>query len=399
MIQGEAKAKVVAGERDDRPASARRRAAVEMVGRYEQVLKRTARRYSLDAEDVEDAYQRALEIVLTKAPTTDPRELIRWTQTVIKHEALAVRRNRERLLGVAPSPLKGEWVDPVALLPARGDGPEAQAERREDVARTREALQALKPAELRALTLLAEGYSYAEIADITGFSMTKINRSLAEGRERFRSILCSSESGARCRQLQPLISALCDGEANTQEAAAVREHLRACAHCRATMRTYRTAPRLASALIPILPLRRSLLARARDLISGLGSHAGAIKQLALCAAVGGGVVVGAASVVLPSPLAGGRENAAPAAIERGAGDSAVRPGSGRARRHHKARHEAKAERTRRRVQAQPNEHSATAEPAEAVEHEPPTEAPAPEPVAPPVPAPEPSGSAAGEFGP
>ena len=72
-----------------------------MVARHEAALRRTARRYSLCADDAEDAYQRALEILLTKAPTDDPRELIRWTQTVTKHEALAMRRNRERLLGHA----------------------------------------------------------------------------------------------------------------------------------------------------------------------------------------------------------------------------------------------------------------------------------------------------------
>ena len=79
--------------------AARKRAAIEMIVEHEAALKRTARRYSLDAEDAEDAYQRALEIALTKAPTSDPRELIRWTQTVTKHEALAVRQSRERLLG------------------------------------------------------------------------------------------------------------------------------------------------------------------------------------------------------------------------------------------------------------------------------------------------------------
>src|SRR6185295_7528149 len=106
-----------------------------------------ARRYSLDADDAEDAYQRALEIVLTKAPTTDPRELIRWTQTVTKHEAMAVRQSRERLLGYrGRSTEDGANSDPIAQLPARGGGPDEQAERREAIARSREALQALKPA-------------------------------------------------------------------------------------------------------------------------------------------------------------------------------------------------------------------------------------------------------------
>jgi RNA polymerase sigma factor (sigma-70 family) len=135
--------------------AARKRAAVELVASHEQALRRTARRYSLDAEDADDAYQRALEIALTKAPTTDLRELIRWAQTVTKHEALAVREGRERLLGLARR-REGADHDPVALIAAPQHGPEEQVERREEIARSREALKTLKPAELRALSLLAE---------------------------------------------------------------------------------------------------------------------------------------------------------------------------------------------------------------------------------------------------
>jgi RNA polymerase sigma factor (sigma-70 family) len=299
-----------------------------MIARHEGALKRTARRYSLDREDADDAYQRALEIVLTKAPTTDPRELIRWTQTVTKHEALAVRQHRERLLG---HPIGGE-LDPVALIPASTAGPDERAERREEVARSREALLALKPAELRALTLLAEGYSYAEIGEITGFSRTKINRVLAEGRDRFRALVSSSEDGSRCRQLRPLLSALCDGEANPQEAVVVREHLRACARCRATMRTYRAAPRIAAALAPILPPSRSLLGRTQEMLGGLAARlpgvggdpatqvaiaggsrgagmAALAKLLAVCAGAVGGAGACVATGVVPSPIDAGPNQA------------------------------------------------------------------------------------------
>ena len=96
----------------------------------------------------------------------------------------------------------------------------------------------MKPAELRALGLLAEGYSYVEIGERTGWSQTKINRLLAEGRARFRILVSSSEDGSRCRDLRPLLSAFCDGETSPGEAQEVREHLRACAQCRATMRTH-----------------------------------------------------------------------------------------------------------------------------------------------------------------
>jgi hypothetical protein len=38
----------------------------------------TAGRYASNLDDAEDAYQRGLEILLTKAPTIDEVELVRW---------------------------------------------------------------------------------------------------------------------------------------------------------------------------------------------------------------------------------------------------------------------------------------------------------------------------------
>ena len=221
--------------------AARKRVAVEMLAKHERSLRRTARRYSICAADADDAFQRALEILLLKAPSGEARELVRWMQTVTKHEALAVRRSRERQVGSPPPGLDDEAGDWLALIPSQGAGPAERAERHEDIARSREALKTLKPAELKALTLLAEGYSYAEIGEMTGYSRTKVNRCLAEGRESFRAFLTRSESGGRCAELRPVLSAFCDGEASAEDADVLREHLRVCAHCRASMRAY--APR------------------------------------------------------------------------------------------------------------------------------------------------------------
>jgi RNA polymerase sigma factor (sigma-70 family) len=309
--------------------AARKRAAVETYARHERTLRRTARRYSLCTDDADEALQRALEILLRKAPTTDPRELIRWTQTVVKHEALAVRRDRERILsGPAALPAEEGEVDWVALIPATGAGPAERAERSEAIARSREALQTLKPQELRALSLLAEGYSYREIGEITGYSQTKINRCLAEGRERFRSLLARSEDGRRCTELGPRLSAFCDGEASAAEEAELREHLRACSHCRATLRSYRAAPAAAAALAPALPLHRSLFERAHDAFGAVASRFGGggggdsalsqvaatggsrgagmaalAKVLAVCTGTVGGAAACAATGVIPAPLA------------------------------------------------------------------------------------------------
>ncbi len=95
---------------------------------------------------------------------------------VTRREAHAVRRSRECF--AAP--------DALDLAPSDRPGPAERAERSERVAEARLALAALKPAERVAIVLQAEGYSYAEICALCGWSYTKVNRSLAEGRDRLR---------------------------------------------------------------------------------------------------------------------------------------------------------------------------------------------------------------------
>ncbi len=409
--------------------AARKRAAVETYARNERTLLRTARRYSLCADDAEDALQRALEILLRKAPSDDPRELIKWMQTVVKHEALAIRRERERdLAGPAASrSAEGEsWVD---LLPTRTAGPPEKTERRETIARSREALQALKPQELRALTLLAEGYSYEEIGELTGYSPTKVNRCLAEGRDRFRKLIARSEDGSRCAELRPLLSAFCDGEAGPEEVAQVREHLRACVHCRATLRAYRAAPAAAAALAPFLPLGRSLWERAQEALAGFAGRfgGGAGEPVSQVAAGGGGGVgiAGAAKIaavcfgaagsaacvatgIVPTPLDLSAEQRRPPRLERRLADLPLPNAPTPTVEYEPAAPEPKPkpDRDRSPVASPGPEPPAESEPAtvepapvsgDAVEYAPP---PVPEPTPEPAPtAGSSSGSPAGEFGP
>jgi RNA polymerase sigma factor (sigma-70 family) len=400
----------------------RKRAAVELVAREDAALRQTARRYSLCEDDAEDAYQRALEILLVKAPSDRPRELTRWMKTVVKHEALAIRRYRERMLGVGSD----EVGDPVERLAALGAGPGERTERQEEVARSREALQALRPAELRALTLRAAGCSYAEIGRITGFSQTKVNRSLAEGRERFRRLLTHSEDGTRCVELAPLLSRHCDGEAGAAEEATVREHLRACAGCRARMRAYRATPAAVAALAPALPASRSLLERAQEALVGLqarlagrgagdagvaqvaaaggarGAGAAALaKALAICAGTVGGAAACVAAGVAPVPFGIEPQHTARANIEHISERAieAIAPPAKDEATPSPAGEPAGSPGDERGAEPEPPEPAPAPEPVEAgaVEYAPPAEA------APPSPAPEPAsasgGGAAGEFGP
>lgn len=314
-------------------AAARKRVALDTFARHETVLRRTAQRYSICADDADEALQRGLEILLNKAPSEDARELVRWTQTVVKHEALAVRAERERTLAgpaaATPVPGREDWV---AMLPDEVAGPAERAERHEAVERSREALATLKPQELRTLGLLAEGYSYREIADITGYSARKVNRAIAEGRERFRHFLLRREGGARCAELAPLLSAFADDEAAAADVATLREHLHTCPHCRATLRAYRAAPGAAAALLPIVPpARGAIVGRLHDAYAALATRVGGgsggasdstlggiaaaggtrgagmaalAKALAICAGTVGGAAACVATGVVPAPLLG-----------------------------------------------------------------------------------------------
>jgi RNA polymerase sigma factor (sigma-70 family) len=309
---------------------ARKRVAVETFARNEAVLRRTAQRYSICADDADEALQRALEILLNKAPSEDPRDLIRWTQTVVKHEALAVREERERTLAgpaaAAPAPGREDWV---AMLPADTAGPAERAERHEAIERSREALATLKPQEVRALGLLGEGYSYREIAEITGYSPRKVNRAIAEGRERFRHFLVRRDGGARCNELAPFLSAFADDEAEAADVVTLREHLRTCPYCRSTLRAYRAAPGAAAALLPIVPpARGAVVGRLHDAYAAVATRVGGgsggsdstlggiattggtrgagmtalAKVLALCAGTVGGAAACVATGVVPAPL-------------------------------------------------------------------------------------------------
>jgi RNA polymerase sigma factor (sigma-70 family) len=157
---------------------------VELLERHGPSFRRTARRVSICADDAEDALQRATEILLTKAPTAERRRLVGWMTVVTRHEAIAVRRARERALGLGDH--EPEAV--IGGLPSDAPGPSERCERAEDLDAARRALAALKADHRRAIVLQAQGYSYGEIARLCDWTYTKVNRCLAEGRARLRTL-------------------------------------------------------------------------------------------------------------------------------------------------------------------------------------------------------------------
>jgi RNA polymerase sigma factor (sigma-70 family) len=201
----------------------------QLIAAHERSLMRVAQHWSLCRDDALDAYQRALEIYIRRLDSLDPATEIAWMKVVVKHEALAVRRGRAEALPVEDLDFDGRAAEaqrPVDDLLAG----------RERVRRSAEALRRVKPDEAKALMLKAQGLSYAEIGASLGWTYTKVNRCITEGRARFLKVYAEIEAGDECERFAPTLAALVGGTATADALLELRPHIRNCATCRATVR-------------------------------------------------------------------------------------------------------------------------------------------------------------------
>ncbi|HET7427695.1 MAG TPA: sigma-70 family RNA polymerase sigma factor [Gemmatimonadales bacterium] len=234
---------------DDKHGGGNRGSATEelilrTVAAHADSLLRTARRFSFCPDDAQDAYQRALEIFMGHAERLDPARAAGWLHVVVKREALAIRRARQKLVAA-------DEIDLDAHEARSNQTPDEQLAAFDLVGRSAEALQRLKPQELRALWLRAQGHSYNDIGVLTGWSYTKVNRCLTEGRRSFLARYADIESGAECERWLPVISAMVDGEATAEQMVELRPHLRNCPGCRATLSALRSSSEPLAALLPV----------------------------------------------------------------------------------------------------------------------------------------------------
>src|SRR5918995_5607241 len=186
-----------------------------VAARHEKTLLHVARQFSLCHDDALDAYQRALEIFVRRVETVDPETEVAWLKVVVRHEAMAIRRSRMESV-------TGDELDLDAFVPAVERSVEDKIASEERVRRSAEALRALKPDEAKALMMKAHGLSYAEIGAQNGWSYTKVNRAVTEGRRHFISAYEGIESGAECERFEPIVQALSAGAATTAQVLQIR---------------------------------------------------------------------------------------------------------------------------------------------------------------------------------
>jgi RNA polymerase sigma-70 factor (ECF subfamily) len=145
---------------------------------------RFARRLTHDAHAAEDLTQETfLRAWRKRQLLRDPRAARVWLFTI----AANVWRDQVRRASPPAARPSSLVEDPPG--PARS--PDHQAERQEELARAREALDALPPRQREALYLSAcEGLSPAEVAGVLGISPEAAKASVSLARKKLRQKLC-----------------------------------------------------------------------------------------------------------------------------------------------------------------------------------------------------------------
>ena len=291
----------------------RRHAACLAMGKAPGLI-RFAARYTRSLHDAEDAYQRAMEIALSRAPTTDPPRFMAWLHTVLRHEALAVARARRR-----ESPgMETDVAEVVADRAGDDVALHALAEWRERYRSIQDGLAGLTEAQRTCLILQSSGASYQRIGEITGYSLRKVERSVLEGRASLRSWEVRLATGEVCERMGPIIDRVAQGQAAARERRSVTRHVRHCGPCRALLRDRRESNEWLASLVPVALMAGEAFLRTPDpspalawwerIATGATVRAGNAVQMALelpssaLAKVGAGTAAVAVAGAAGAPL-------------------------------------------------------------------------------------------------
>lgn len=147
-----------------------------------------ARFHSAREEDADDALGDAAVQFLRFYDGPPGQDALRWMMVVTKRCAWAIsRRSRAHGSTVVVEVTDGAAAETSVVVPEERRGPAEAVERAEDASEVSELFGKLKPDERTALVLLGLGFSYKEIAQMQGWTITKVNRCIAEGRAALRS--------------------------------------------------------------------------------------------------------------------------------------------------------------------------------------------------------------------
>jgi RNA polymerase sigma factor (sigma-70 family) len=175
-----------------KPATQRGQMLCGLLDRDGAKLRSQARLHAQRSADAEDALQDAC-VAFLRFYDGPPEEALRWMYVVVKRCAWAIARraSRTRETGYELPSADGAEEEREIVAIEEGPGPAQAAEGSQPASQRLAQLDELKHDERRALLLLGMGYSYREIGQGLGWSYTKVNRCVAEGRADLRRRLAA----------------------------------------------------------------------------------------------------------------------------------------------------------------------------------------------------------------
>lgn len=148
-------------------------------------LLRIARRNAASAADAEDAVQEAFACFLRDYDPDSGAAPLAWLTLVAKRRCWRLRDAAHLERRIGPDP-EGEHEEPTALIERVPGESRPVAERLADRDEARHHLRRLKPDQRTALGMLAAGCTYEEVGRARGWTHTKVNRCIYEGRRALR---------------------------------------------------------------------------------------------------------------------------------------------------------------------------------------------------------------------
>ena len=162
---------------------------------------RMALRITGEPASADDALQEGLISAYRALDRVEPRNLRGWFVRIVQNAARDVGRRERRhpTIQIQTHEEEGGGTERrgAAELPAgRASDPAGVVEGRELAAQLRAALREI-PEERRTAILLfdVDGYTYAEIAEITGSSLGTVKSRISRGREELRGLLADLRPG------------------------------------------------------------------------------------------------------------------------------------------------------------------------------------------------------------
>ncbi len=169
----------------DRAQREVRELAEELFTENHDYLQAIARHHAHTRVDATEAVQEALASFVAHFDPGCGAPPIAWLTVTLKRQCWRQRSEAhlERHVGQEAVPGGGELGSFLELLPSRQPDTAERVIERDDARRE---LRRLKPDERDALGMQAAGLSYAEIGERRGWTYTKVNRCIAEGRAALR---------------------------------------------------------------------------------------------------------------------------------------------------------------------------------------------------------------------